>query len=214
MSSSSNICTDHVVAAASEEQLCYIHCNFCNIDLAVSVPCSSLFDTVTVRCGNCTNMWPVNVGMAAAALQQSFSGSSSTFQDSSSNSHHQQGSNHISPNYRVDLGVSSDCNNMMPMTMRPHTPSSSNNGKEINNRPQEKRQRVPSLYNRFIKEEIQRIKANNPDISHKEAFSTAAKNWAHFPHMHIGLTFDREQPPHQANLDENQGLRYPTNDKA
>jgi hypothetical protein len=40
----------------------------------------------------------------------------------------------------------------------------------------EKRQRVPSAYNQFIKEEIQRIKANNPDISHREAFSTAAKN--------------------------------------
>ncbi|KAF3785486.1 putative axial regulator YABBY 2 [Nymphaea thermarum] len=44
------------------------------------------------------------------------------------------------------------------------------------NRPPEKRQRVPSAYNRFIKEEIQRIKACNPHISHKEAFSTAAKN--------------------------------------
>lgn len=26
------------------------------------------------------------------------------------------------------------------------------------------------------REEIQRIKANNPEITHKEAFSTAAKN--------------------------------------
>ncbi|PWA93281.1 YABBY protein [Artemisia annua] len=46
---------------------------------------------------------------------------------------------------------------------------------EINRAP-EKRQRVPSAYNRFIKEEIQRIKACNPDISHREAFSAAAKN--------------------------------------
>ncbi|KAG9144479.1 hypothetical protein Leryth_014524 [Lithospermum erythrorhizon] len=45
----------------------------------------------------------------------------------------------------------------------------------------ERKQRVPSAYNRFIKEEIQRIKANNPKISHREAFSTASKNWAHFP---------------------------------
>uniref|UniRef100_A0A803KYR6 YABBY protein C-terminal domain-containing protein n=1 Tax=Chenopodium quinoa TaxID=63459 RepID=A0A803KYR6_CHEQI len=44
------------------------------------------------------------------------------------------------------------------------------------NRPPEKRQRVPSAYNRFIKDEIQRIKAGNPDISHREAFSAAAKN--------------------------------------
>lgn len=33
----------------------------------VSVPCSSLFDIVTVRCGHCSNLWSVN--MAAAAFQ-------------------------------------------------------------------------------------------------------------------------------------------------
>lgn len=66
-------------------------------------------------------------------------------------------------------------------------------------RPPEKRQRVPSAYNRFIREEIQRIKANNPDISHKEAFSAAAKNWAHFPHIHFGLTLDGSK---QAKLDD------------
>ncbi|KAM7525613.1 hypothetical protein LguiA_015515 [Lonicera macranthoides] len=61
----------------------------------------------------------------------------------------------------------------------------------VTNRPPEKRQRVPSAYNRFIKEEIQRIKAGNPDISHREAFSAAAKNWAHFPHIHFGLMPDQ-----------------------
>ncbi|URD78451.1 YABBY protein [Musa troglodytarum] len=55
----------------------------------------------------------------------------------------------------------------------------------------EKRQRVPSAYNRFIKDEIQRIKAGNPDITHREAFSAAAKNWAHFPHIHFGLMPDQ-----------------------
>uniref|UniRef100_A0A0D3HFG9 Uncharacterized protein n=1 Tax=Oryza barthii TaxID=65489 RepID=A0A0D3HFG9_9ORYZ len=60
------------------------------------------------------------------------------------------------------------------------------------NRPPEKRQRVPSAYNRFIKDEIQRIKAGNPDISHREAFSAAAKNWAHFPHIHFGLVPDHQ----------------------
>lgn len=65
-------------------------------------------------------------------------------------------------------------------------------------RPPEKRQRVPSAYNHFIKEEIQRIKASNPEISHREAFSTAAKNWAHFPHIHFGLKVDANK---QAKLD-------------
>nr|CAN70664.1 hypothetical protein VITISV_008108 [Vitis vinifera] len=63
----------------------------------------------------------------------------------------------------------------------------------------EKRQRVPSAYNRFIKEEIQRIKASNPDITHREAFSTAAKNWAHFPHIHFGLKLDGNK---QGKLDQ------------
>ncbi|GJW49577.1 axial regulator YABBY 5-like protein [Tanacetum coccineum] len=194
MSSGSSTCTD--VAAPAPEQLCYIHCNFCNIVLAVSVPCGSLFDIVTVRCGNCTNILPLNVGMAAA-FHQSLSGSPSTFQDPSS-SHLQQGSNHIWQNLRLDLGFSSD-SNKMPMTMRPHLPPVTNE-QEINHCPQEKRQRVPSLYNRFIREEIQRIKANNPDISHREAFSTAAKNWAHFPH--IQYEWMLEDKHHQANLDE------------
>lgn len=65
------------------------------------------------------------------------------------------------------------------------------------NRPPEKRQRVPSAYNRFIKDEIQRIKAGNPDITHREAFSAAAKNWAHFPHIHFGLMPD--QPAKRTN---------------
>ncbi|KAK1270164.1 Protein YABBY 3 [Acorus gramineus] len=65
------------------------------------------------------------------------------------------------------------------------------NSQEINQKravsvhPPEKRQRVPSAYNRFIKEEIQRIKAGNPDISHREAFSAAAKNWAYLPHINF-----------------------------
>nr|KJB50109.1 hypothetical protein B456_008G236500 [Gossypium raimondii] len=64
----------------------------------------------------------------------------------------------------------------------------------------EKRQRVPSAYNRFIKDEIQRIKAGNPDITHREAFSAAAKNWAHFPHIHFGLMPD--QPAKRTNEGE------------
>ncbi|KAF4363744.1 hypothetical protein G4B88_013588 [Cannabis sativa] len=164
------------------EQLCYIPCNFCNIVLAVSVPCSSLFDIVTVRCGHCTNLWSVNM---AAAFQ-----SLSWQQDH----HHLQAQNYnynnSAPDYRIDSGSSSRCNINTRLAMRaPTTATTTTNITEerVVNRPPEKRQRVPSAYNQFIKEEIQRIKANNPDIRHREAFSTAAKNWAHFPHIHFGL---------------------------
>lgn len=37
------------------------------LPLQVSVPCSSLLDIVTVRCGHCTNLWSVNM---AAVFQQ------------------------------------------------------------------------------------------------------------------------------------------------
>ncbi|KAL5547827.1 hypothetical protein UlMin_003058 [Ulmus minor] len=153
------------------EQLCYIPCNFCNIVLAVSVPCNNLLDIVTVRCGHCTNLWSVN--MAAA------------FQSLSWQDHHVQAQNynHTIPDYRIDSGSSSRINNRIPM----RAPTANVAEERVVNRPPEKRQRVPSAYNQFIKEEIQRIKANNPDISHREAFSTAAKNWAHFPHIHFGL---------------------------
>ncbi|EOY31098.1 Plant-specific transcription factor YABBY family protein isoform 1 [Theobroma cacao] len=151
------------------EQLCYIPCNFCNIVLAVSVPCSSLFDIVTVRCGHCTNLWSVNM---AAAFQ------SLSWQDV-------QAPNYATQDYRTELGSSSKCNKL---SMR--TPANNVTEERVVNRPPEKRPRVPSAYNQFIKEEIQRIKANNPDISHREAFSTAAKNWAHFPHIHFGLMLE------------------------
>ncbi|KAK9947549.1 hypothetical protein M0R45_003168 [Rubus argutus] len=164
------------------EQLCYIPCNFCNIVLAVSVPCSSLFDIVTIRCGHCTNLWSVNM---AAAFQ------SLSWQDVQA-----QNYNHNGQNYRNDSGSSSKGNKKI--ATRDSIADHHATEERGVNRPPEKRQRVPSAYNQFIKEEIQRIKANNPDISHREAFSTAAKNWAHFPHIHFGLMLETNN---QAKLD-------------
>ncbi|XP_035833252.1 axial regulator YABBY 5-like [Helianthus annuus] len=134
MMSSSSTWAD--VPSAASEQLCYIDCPFCNIVLAVSVPCSSLFDTVTITCGNCNNMWPVNVDVTTA-LHLSHTGSTSSFQDSSS-SHHQHGGNLIMPNY------------MRPMTIVPYPPSITN-AQEINDSSPEKRKRIPTLHNQFIK---------------------------------------------------------------
>ncbi|XP_076942397.1 axial regulator YABBY 5-like [Bidens hawaiensis] len=67
-----------------------------------------------------------------------------------------------------------------------------------------KRKRVPSAYNQFIKQEIQRVKAINPDISHREAFSAAAKNWARFPHIQM-----LEGNTHQDELDEQSCVEGP-----
>ncbi|CAL1357119.1 unnamed protein product [Linum trigynum] len=79
----------------------------------------------------------------------------------------------------------------------------------IINKPPEKRQRAPSAYNRFIKEEIKRLKADNPKMPHKEAFSMAAKNWAHFPPAHYDdneIGFDKQQL--QEGGDHNQDPQY------
>ncbi|KAK3124481.1 hypothetical protein QOZ80_7BG0587100 [Eleusine coracana subsp. coracana] len=75
-----------------------------------------------------------------------------------------------------------------PRTVSTYSMSNNNQQQVPIIRPPEKRQRVPSAYNRFIKEEIQRIKTSNPEISHREAFSAAAKNWAHLPRLHFGLS--------------------------
>ncbi|KAB2032404.1 hypothetical protein ES319_D05G370800v1 [Gossypium barbadense] len=101
--------------------------------------------------------------------------------------------NYTSSEYRIELGSSSSKGkNKLPK--RPRIMNTTTQERVVN-RPPDKRHRAPSLYNQFIKEEIQRIKLNNPDISHREAFSTAAKNWARFPHIHFGLMLETATQP-------------------
>ncbi|EHA8589613.1 protein YABBY 2-like [Cocos nucifera] len=159
------------------EHVCYVHCTFCNTILAVSVPGNNLLNIVTVRCGHCTNLLSVNMG---GLLQ------TAPLQDLQVVGTHQD--------YRKESGSSSKCNRTSVMYSMQNDQQQT-----VPIPPPEKRQRVPSAYNRFIREEIQRIKASNPDISHREAFSTAAKNWAHFPHIHFGLNMDGNK---QVKFDE------------
>ncbi|KAK1377116.1 Axial regulator YABBY 1 [Heracleum sosnowskyi] len=183
----------------SSEKLCYVHCDSCDTVLAVSVPCSSLFMTVTVRCGHCTNLLSVNM----RALQIP-----------SPNQFHQLGnSNFFSPQSLMEEIRSSPSNMLLINQPNPNESRMPVRGVDelprlpVTNRAPEKRQRVPSAYNRFIKEEIQRIKAGNPDISHREAFSAAAKNWAHFPHIHFGLLPDQsEKKPNVCQQEGEDGL--------
>ncbi|KAK8570475.1 hypothetical protein V6N13_003152 [Hibiscus sabdariffa] len=158
--------------------------------LQVSVPCTSLFKTVTVRCGHCTNLLSVNMrGLLLPAANQLHFGHSL-----------------LTPQNLMEEIRNTAPPNMMMNQPNPNDlimPAIRGGVEEISkppmvNRPPEKRQRVSSAYNRFIKDEIQRIKAGNPDISHREAFSAAAKNWAHFPHIHFGLMPD--QPVKKTNV--------------
>ncbi|GLJ18444.1 hypothetical protein SUGI_0327030 [Cryptomeria japonica] len=149
----------------ASEHLCYVHCNFCSTILAVNVPSNSLYNMVTVRCGHCSHLLSVNMG-ATVPLESEQKRNDSCKDVPSSSS----GSGNTVKSY---VGVQAT--------------------NTISGAPPEKRQRIPSAYNRFIKEEIQRIKANNPDIRHKDAFSAAAKNWAHFPDIHFGLSIEKSK---------------------
>ncbi|KAL4319948.1 hypothetical protein GQ457_18G022050 [Hibiscus cannabinus] len=148
------------------EQICYVQCGFCTTILLVSVPCSSLSMVVTVRCGHCTSLLSVNMMKASFVPLQLLAS--------------------LGHDDEQPKGVVSEEVGAPRKTSDRRSPSllsSSDNGEEdivrVNttvNKPPEKRQRAPSAYNRFIKEEIRRLKAQNPNIPHKEAFSTAAKN--------------------------------------
>ncbi|KAL3578759.1 hypothetical protein D5086_020263 [Populus alba] len=142
----------------SSDHLSYVRCNFCNTVLAVRIPCKRMLDTVTVKCGHCNNLSflstrPPNLG---------------NFLDID---HH-----HLSlqkQGFCTDFRkgeYSSSSTSSEPLV--PKVP--------FVVKPPEKKHRLPSTYNRFMKEEIQRIKAANPEIPHREAFSTAAKNWARY----------------------------------
>ncbi|CAA3004172.1 axial regulator YABBY 1 [Olea europaea subsp. europaea] len=177
-SSSSAFAPDHHHVSPSE-QLCYVHCNFCDTVLAVGVPCTSLFKTVTVRCGHCTNLLSVNMrGFFVPTANQLHLGNSFFSPQNLMEEIRNPPSNLPMNQPNLNESLTSIRGDELP---KPPVP----------NRHPEKRQRVPSAYNRFIKDEIQRIKAGNPDISHREAFSAAAKNWAHFPHIHFGIMPDQ-----------------------
>ncbi|KAH9708837.1 Axial regulator YABBY 4 [Citrus sinensis] len=133
----------------------------------VSVPCSSMSMVVTVRCGHCTSLLSVNMMKASFVplhLLASFSHDDEPKEE-----------------FRKEE-VQADqkaFNRFSPSILTSSDNEEEDTGSVINhvvNKPPERRQRAPSAYNRFIKEEIRRLKTENPNMAHKEAFSTAAKN--------------------------------------
>ncbi|CAL5428499.1 unnamed protein product [Camellia sinensis] len=145
------------------DNLCYVRCNFCNTVLAVGIPCKRLLDTVTVKCGHCSNLSFLST---RPPLQGQYFDHQTSLQGfgceikkgQSSSSSSSTSSEQVSPK--------------APFVVKPP----------------EKKHRLPSAYNRFMKEEIQRIKMANPEKPHREAFSAAAKNWARYiPNSPAGL---------------------------
>ncbi|KAK1437690.1 hypothetical protein QVD17_03486 [Tagetes erecta] len=162
---------DPQLQTPSDQHLCYVRCNFCNTLLAVGIPCKRLLDTVTVKCGHCSNLSFLTI--RASHLDHPFqSPSLSPFQTAFSN------------DFKKVHSSSSSSTSNEPSSPKAHFVV----------KPPERKHRLPSAYNRFMKEEIQRIKASNPQIPHREAFSTAAKNWAgHIPNGSINGSINNNE---------------------
>ncbi|KAI5678865.1 hypothetical protein M9H77_09815 [Catharanthus roseus] len=144
-----------------DQHLCYVRCNFCNTVLAVGIPCKRLMDTVTVKCGHCSNLsfLTTRPPLQGQCLE-----------------HQPTTTTHHVPSFCGDIKKGQSSSSSSSASADPQSPKA----QPFVVKPPEKKHRLPSAYNRFMKEEIQRIKAANPEIPHREAFSAAAKNWARF----------------------------------
>ncbi|XP_057493962.1 axial regulator YABBY 4-like isoform X3 [Actinidia eriantha] len=134
--------------------------------IQVSVPYSSLLMGVTVRCGHCTSLLSVNVMKVSFIPLHLLT---SLNQD--------EPKQEVSPELEADAEKGLDKRSPSLVISSDDEEDDEVPVNHIVNRPPEKRQRAPSAYNNFIKEEIRRLKAKYPNTTHKEAFSAAAKNY-------------------------------------
>ncbi|KAK9076168.1 hypothetical protein SSX86_004501 [Deinandra increscens subsp. villosa] len=157
------------------EQICYVQCGFCTTVLVVCVPYRCFSTVFTVKCGHCTSLFSVNM-MRPSFLPIQLLPSVDNQED--------------------PIVEASEDQEVPKLTFSKHSSSpliSSSSSIEDNddleeenhvvNQPPQKRQRAPSAYNNFIKDEIKRLKTQDPNMSHKQAFTTASKNWARGPRI-------------------------------
>ncbi|KAK4423673.1 protein DROOPING LEAF [Sesamum alatum] len=154
----------------SSEHFCYIRCNFCNTVLAVGIPCKKLLDTVTVKCGHCSNLSFLSTRPPIQGQCFNIDHHHTSLLHHHHHHHHLQG---FCSEFKINGQSASSSSSTI--SSEPSSPKAPYVVK-----PPEKKHRLPSAYNRFMKEEIQRIKAADPEIPHREAFSAAAKNWARY----------------------------------
>ncbi|KAK8686841.1 hypothetical protein V6N13_125858 [Hibiscus sabdariffa] len=177
------------------EHLCYVRCNFCNTVLAVGIPCKRLLETVTVKCGHCSNLSFLSTRppLQGQCLDPQ---TSLTLQEVQS----------FSGDFRKCTQFSSPSSSTSSEPSSPKAP--------FVVKPPEKKHRLPSAYNRFMKEEIQRIKAANPEIPHREAFSAAAKNVVRYTVSSSSFEFDDKLDSNSRDLKWKQWARYIPNSPA
>ncbi|XP_073057614.1 LOW QUALITY PROTEIN: axial regulator YABBY 4 [Primulina eburnea] len=163
----------------SQDQICSVQCGVCTTILLVSVPCNSLSLVATVRCGHCFTILSVNM-LKACFLPLHLFSSLNKLQEME-----QQKQEVLSGEADADT-KQRGLNSLFHSEEEEEEEEEDDDYesleiKQIIHKPPEKKQRPPSAYNHFIKEEIKRLKNKYPNMSHKQAFSTAAKNWAHCP---------------------------------
>eukprot|EP00960_Hanusia_phi_P055551 763001-Hanusia_phi.AAC.2 len=79
----------------------------------------------------------------------------------------------------------------------------------------EKTKKGASPYNLFMKEELARVKKDNPDLDHKKAFKMAAENWSkqknkkHVTVDHAQISFEMIEEGHHLHGETQDGKKIP-----
>ncbi|KAL8142199.1 hypothetical protein V2J09_015231 [Rumex salicifolius] len=174
------------------EQLCYVHCTFCDTVLAVSVPCSSLFKTVTVRCGHCSNLLSVNM---RALLLPSPATAGAPAVAPAANHHPQLHQFNHSPFFTSPHNLLDEIRNSSPNLLMNHHQTVNNHHEQL--------MPVPGVdYHDLPKPPLRR--RDRESHLHTTVSSRKKSNWAHFPHIHFGLMPDH-QPVKKANMRQQDG---------
>ncbi|KAF6164100.1 hypothetical protein GIB67_017684 [Kingdonia uniflora] len=175
-----------------DHQVCYLQCGFCTTILLVSVPITvTTTREVNVICGQCNSLLSVNMFEASFFPPQHFASLSDELQqvicsnevEVLSNYPTLKVSNMNNPvNFNSDIFEEEITHPQLiaknPANLYSDYEEENIPPRPIVNKPPERKRRVPSAYNRFIKEEIRRLKVIDPNMTHKIAFGTAAKNWS------------------------------------
>ncbi|XP_057950335.1 axial regulator YABBY 4 [Malania oleifera] len=152
-----------------QDQICYVQCGLCTIILVVSVPSSCLsMVRVPVRCGRCMGILSVNMTKASFAPLRPFpSLNQAELKDQESCPEEKEAQEAFKNRCLSMVAASNTEDGDIVVPTNP-----------VINKHQEKRKRPSTAYNNFIREEIRRLKAQCPNMTHKEAFRLAPKNWA------------------------------------
>ncbi|KAF6164101.1 hypothetical protein GIB67_017685 [Kingdonia uniflora] len=158
-----------------DRQVCYVECGLCANILLVSVPTSITMKVVTVRCGHCSCLLSVNMFHASFFPMHLLPSSlEEQNQEAPICSNEEVEVHPKDPNPKTsntDIPV-----NLYSVYRKAITPPQPIVSKQ-------RKYRLPTAYNHFIKEEILRLKAIDPNMNHKMAFSNAAKNWSLHPRI-------------------------------